>query len=454
MRWTRFDAWRPGCCALALSISFGGVEPANAQTPDLHLVAKKAKVPFIVDGDAALLDTTVQDIRVFEQFLTAQVQKSVHEARGLMATDPAAATTLLKASQQAVRSAADVSANVRSELDQRIQAALKDAATIRTQAEQQQIELQAREQERGERQRLTRELEVQEQKVTAILDRFEALMQEQKYAEARPLAKLAREIAPGVVPTEAMVAESLYVASYDDFVRTREAKSEGFLATLYQSEKSHIPTPDDPPIVYPSPEVWQRLTETRRKYASVDLANEGPAERRIRATLDQPAEFDFTDSPLQDVKEYIRDKHGIDVIFDNDAMDAEGVTPDSTVTVQLSGISLRSAFRIMLKQLRLTYVIENEVLYITSESEAETSLINKVYPVADLVIPIENGGGTGLGLPGALGGGGNSGFGGGGGGFGGAGAGGGGLGNFGGGGGNQFGGGNGFNGGGNPGGFF
>ncbi len=88
----------------------------------------------------------------------------------------------------------------------------------------------------------------------------------------------------------------------------------------------------------------------------------------------------------------------------------------------------------MLKNYQLTYIIQDEVLMITTPDAAQKDLVVKVYPVADLVIPIDatllgnstGGGGIGGGIGGGgggLGGGGGGGFGGGGGGFGGGGGG-------------------------------
>jgi hypothetical protein len=54
----------------------------------------------------------------------------------------------------------------------------------------------------------------------------------------------------------------------------------------------------------------------------------------------------------------------------------------------------------------LTYVIRDEVLMITSKTEAENMLSTKVYPVGDLVIPVPTagmggmGGGRGMGMGG------------------------------------------------------
>ncbi len=61
----------------------------------------------------------------------------------------------------------------------------------------------------------------------------------------------------------------------------------------------------------------------------------------------------------------------------------------------------------------LTYIVKDEVLLITTQDKAETELVTKAYPVADLVIPIRSmmrggmmgGGMMGGGMMGGMGGG-------------------------------------------------
>ena len=89
---------------------------------------------------------------------------------------------------------------------------------------------------------------------------------------------------------------------------------------------------------------------------------------------------------------------------------------DTPVTRSLKGITLRSALRLMLGAMDLTYVIKDEVLLITTPDKASNELATKVYPVADLVLPIPRmmmggmgggmmGGGMGGGMMGGMGGG-------------------------------------------------
>ncbi len=202
---------------------------------------------------------------------------------------------------------------------------------------------------------------------------------------------------------------------------------------------SHIPFPDAPPIVYPDVAFWRKITADRKQYASVDLASNSPAEQHILTALtNDKTTLEFTEVPLNDVINYIKDRHHIEVTFDVNALRDAAIDPTALpVSINVHDLTLRSALKLILSQFQLTYVIENEVLLITTKDKANTMLKTKVYPVADLVLPIQSqqanpfqmgggfgGGGGGVGIGG---GGGGGGFGGGGGGLGGLGGGGGGL---------------------------
>jgi hypothetical protein len=170
----------------------------------------------------------------------------------------------------------------------------------------------------------------------------------------------------------------------------REVRHRKFVDALFQTEKAHVPFPDEPPIVYPDPEVWEELTIRRKKYASVDLAKRGGSEQKIFDQLDGDTTLEFIETPLSDVVEYLEDLHGIQIELDTRALDGVGIGSDTPITRNLKGVSLRAALRLMLKDLDLTYVVKDEVLQITTPEEAEANLVTKVYPVGDLVLPISN----------------------------------------------------------------
>jgi hypothetical protein len=127
-------------------------------------------------------------------------------------------------------------------------------------------------------------------------------------------------------------------------------------------------------------------------------------------------DIEFIDTPLKDAMDFLADAHDITIIMDEQALTEEGVAIDEPLNRTLSGITLRSALKIILEPLGLTYVIEDEVMKITTIIAAEDKLSTRVYPVGDLVIPITNplAGGLGQGFGGSGGFGGQGGLGGGG----------------------------------------
>ena len=106
---------------------------------------------------------------------------------------------------------------------------------------------------------------------------------------------------------------------------------------------------------------------------------------RIRAVLEAATVMDFVETPLQDCIDYLKDYHKIEIKIDKKALDAEGIGTDTPVTRSLRGISLKSALRLLLKDLGMTYIVYNEVLLITTKTEHDTILTTQVYDVRDLL---------------------------------------------------------------------
>jgi hypothetical protein len=107
-------------------------------------------------------------------------------------------------------------------------------------------------------------------------------------------------------------------------------------------------------------------------------------EKVLRSAL-ASAGLNFTDAPLEKVAGSIRDTYQIPVQLDLPALEEIGVDAGEPVTTNLHGVSLRSALRLMLEPLGLTYIIRNEVLLITAPEVAEAELTTCVYDVRDLV---------------------------------------------------------------------
>jgi hypothetical protein len=206
---------------------------------------------------------------------------------------------------------------------------------------------------------------------------------------------------------------------------------------LYLVELAHVPFPDEPPIQWPSAQVWRALTERRKKWAQVDLRSESKPEQRISQALDEPVEFQVEPQSLKEAIEFIGARYSIPIVIDQKALDDANVDTSGEVKGNFPGIKLRNLFKLLLEQMSapLTYVIEDEVLKITTVDKANEKLSIRMYPVGDLIMGPQQlqalagrGGGVGGMGGGGLGGGGMGGGGMGGGGMGGGGMGGGGMG--------------------------
>ena len=108
-----------------------------------------------------------------------------------------------------------------------------------------------------------------------------------------------------------------------------------------------------------------------------------PAEPKIWAALNEETAFHFADKPLSDVIEYLQQRHQINIQLDYKALSDAGIGSDIPISRSLKGITLRSALRLLLDELDLTYVVRNGVLMITSKIEAE-NMTNTTYPMLNV----------------------------------------------------------------------
>lgn len=116
----------------------------------------------------------------------------------------------------------------------------------------------------------------------------------------------------------------------------------------------------------------------------------GEAKQRINRILNQPLKqpLDFIEQPLRDVVTILSQTYDIPIQFDVNSLGYVATSPDVEVSVQIANVTLRSALDLMLKNCgseELTYIIDDEVLLITTFDEEATRLEVIVYRVDDLI---------------------------------------------------------------------
>ena len=368
--------------------------PGNAAPP----------APVADGGQLGLLDEAARRERVLTQQTTIQTNSVIDQARQIRQTDPADALNLLKRYSNQIRLSTDIDPEARRQLLRRLENEIQLTANAQEKLE---LDLTLRQERLAQLQaedRMVERMLVEDEKLDQLIARIRALIDagyhgdDAAFEQAIVVSNAAVNLRPGNGPATAALFTATAADQLNKIFRLRGLRDDRFLETLYQVELSHVPFPDEPPIIYPAPEVWQALSERRKKYNSVSLESTSPAEERIRAALNEETNLEFPMTPLRDAIAFLAVNHDINIIFDKRAIEEFSVDADQPVDIVLNGITLRSALKILLEPFDLTYVIEDEVMKITHVDIANEKLQTRVYPVGDLVIPIISlGGGGGLG---------------------------------------------------------
>mgnify|MGYP007073205295 CR=1 FL=1 len=113
------------------------------------------------------------------------------------------------------------------------------------------------------------------------------------------------------------------------------------------------------------------------------------SEERIKSALEGPLKspLDFTEVPLIEILQVLQEDYDIPIVLDDAALDELAISPDTEATINFRNISLGNALKLLLRQPgleELTYVIDQEVLLVTTNDRAAGLMKTKVYRVDDL----------------------------------------------------------------------
>ncbi len=139
----------------------------------------------------------------------------------------------------------------------------------------------------------------------------------------------------------------------------------------------------DPAAVAADPLVYRtHLLEQVKPQGKADVvppimpraADESPAksavEKAIEGRLLSPVNLNFSETPLHQVIDDLRDWQNINIVPDLKALNDEGIRIDRPVTLKLENVSLKSALSLLFGQVGLTYVIKDEALVVTTKPAA------------------------------------------------------------------------------------
>ena len=377
------------------------LDPVTAQRLQDHLQLLAA--PNLRPNPAARgpIDEAVARQQALAKQVATELERQAAAARSILAKDPKNALALLQQERKNIEMAG-LEPQYRDILlrncDRNIAYAQEYIAKVGP-------SLELKEQNNAVREDMKRKLQDRmdrQQKIHDLVDEFNRLMDEQRFAEAEEVAKRAVELDPRN-PLAEQILRMAKFTRYDRENRvTKDAQDEGFMAALHRVDESAIPFDDKDPYRFPDPKKWKDISGARAKLAQRERRR-NEEELLIEKKLKTPVSVSFKNTPLSKVMDQLARLSDVNLHLDPQGLAQEGVSSDTPITIEIRHeVMLKSALNLILEPLHLAYVVKDEVLKITSEQMRAGQVYTVTYNVADLVLPIPNfTGGPNMGLAGA-----------------------------------------------------
>jgi len=342
--------------------------------------------------------------QVEEQRYKVLVDATIRRARQLLRTDPDTAYQDLKRQRDEIAAYDAIGGSSRNQMVGDLEAVMREiflkGAEVKRQAAAE------REAIAKTRQRLNefdREQD-DEARTKNRIDQFRQLMKQARFELAYQEAQLmiqervskGQTIPPPAVASYIIGQQATQLREWKELARIREDR---FLLTMMQTEKSHIPYPDEPPVHFPPATVWRELTALRRDaYLNSNLGpNPTQSQLQLKSLIeDQEVLLDdanLNDVPLFELLQKLSKRYAISFVIMEEHFKAEQVNdikekkPNLAAT-QLRGMKLGTFLDIVLLSMNATYMVRPDYVEITTFNRRLEEKVTRVFPVADLVIPI------------------------------------------------------------------
>jgi uncharacterized membrane protein YgcG len=142
---------------------------------------------------------------------------------------------------------------------------------------------------------------------------------------------------------------------------------------------------------WPGGPVQSSLAVAQAEQAEKDKQTPAPipekldANAQTRLKLEKFIDVDFVDMPLIQVIDRLSEITDVQFQLDIRLLSDVGITSDTPITREFKHYPAEMVLRLILRDLGLTYLLDNGVVIVTTPEEAETILETRVYRIDDLV---------------------------------------------------------------------
>ena len=392
------------------------VEKDAPEKPVLPVPAPNGPVAGINEGD--ILKETAARRAVADQQATQTVDEIIRNANRLVTRDPDGAYEMLKRILDTTQTNPDLSPKGQSNLVGRIERALqgvkREGRRVKSDQDER-LQLLANADARSAQ---TKMVVNQQERISERMRVYHNLMNQARELEASKQANTIRQdmVNLGLPVPQAINAaytvgqRGFYLREMRDLQRLRDDK---WLATLYEVERSHVPFPDEPEIVFPDASYyarrkeykdWSDFSEKRKaKYGTSTFGDDAPLPRtiEIKNTLLKQVRWPGLkdgDFKLSEVLEQLSRVYNLEFDINEKAFAADGVMDVNSQIVASADKPLppvNGSISTVLKKIlgripagsTATFLIRRESIEITTGAAAIAEKVVRIYPVADLVYP-------------------------------------------------------------------
>jgi tetratricopeptide (TPR) repeat protein len=354
---------------------------------------------------ADLLKEAAARRQIEEQRYKVLVDATIRRGRQLLRIDPDAAYQDLKRQRDDILGYEGLGDDARRQMVADLEAVMREVfvkgAEIKRTADAERAAIARTRQRLNEFDRQQDELARDKNRI----DQFRQLMQQARYELAYQEAQLMiqEKVVKGLpVPPQATASyiigqHATQLREWRELVRIREDR---FLLTMMQTEKSHIPYPDEPPVHFPPAAVWRELTGLRKQaYENSNLGNNPTeAQKQLKSVIENTEVqlkegANINEIPLFELLQDLSKRYLVTFIVMEEYFKADGIPnvreeKAKLAATQLRGLKLGAFLDVVLLSMNATYIVRPDYIEITTFRQRLEEKVTRVFPVADLAIPI------------------------------------------------------------------
>ena len=220
-----------------------------------------------------------------------------------------------------------------------------------------------------------------------MMDKATSAYAKGEYVEAEKYATMAQEIDPNEVAATILVFKAKMERRYKRDLEIRNLKDESAVTALQEADAASIADPEVQLRGIKYAKNFKDLTRERLRMNAMLEPKKDPRTLAIEAKLKEPVSVNMDKQPLKEAIDFLANYTGLNLVLDPKALSDAEVSYATPVTLTASNIQLKTALKLMLRPLGLTYKVEDEVLMITSPQTSLTETYSKPYYVGDLILP-------------------------------------------------------------------